>query len=211
MYSVDTEEKKISISFDAAWGAERTPDILDILDKYDIKTTFFVTGFWLENYPDVAEEISERGHEVENHSLTHPHMTNLDEQQIREEVERVHHQLYDITGEEPILFRPPFGDYDDLLVETLEDMDYYPIQWSIDSLDWQAPDANYIESIVLDEVEPGEIVLFHNNGTYTPEAVDNILKELIKEQGYEVVPISELIYKDNYYVEPTNGLQVPEN
>ena len=174
-------------------------------------TTFFVTGFWLENYPEKAKEIVERGHELENHSLTHPHMTNLEKEQVIDEVERVHHQILDLTEHEPHLFRPPFGDYNDLLVETLEEMDYYPIQWSVDSLDWQAPDAEYIERKILDEAERGDIILFHNNGTYTPDAVDTILEELIVQKEFEVVPISELIYKEDYEVDPDTGVQRQES
>ena len=193
----------------APWGAKNTDELLEILDDYNVKTTFFMTGFWIENYPEKVEKISDRGHEVENHSFSHSHMSKLNENQIKDDVEKVHHQINDLTGREPKLFRPPFGDYNNRLVTTLEEMDYYPIQWSIDSLDWQAPDYNYIVDKVLDDIHPGAIVLFHNNGTHTPEALKEILAHL-EEEEYEVVPISELIYKDNYYVDPTTGAQVKE-
>ncbi|ACB83948.1 polysaccharide deacetylase [Natranaerobius thermophilus JW/NM-WN-LF] len=162
----------------------------------------------------MGKEIVERGHELENHSLTHPHMTNLEKEQIEHEVERVHHQIVDLTGHEPELFRAPFGDYNNLLIDTLEEMNYYPIQWSLDSMDWQAPDADYIEKKVMDDVGAGDIILFHNNATYTPEALDTILEQLIgegEEEGYEIVPISELIYKDNYEIDTNTGVQKHES
>lgn len=206
IYYVETDANKIAISFDAAWGAAYTGKLLEILEEFDIKTTFFLTGFWIENYPQKVEEIAEKGHEVENHSYSHSHMSNFSKNQIEEDVKKVHEQIEEITGKEPQLFRPPFGDYNNRLIETLEEMDYYPIQWSIDSLDWQAPDYEYIVDNVTDEIHPGAIVLFHNNATHTPEALRTILEELEKEE-YEVVPVSELIYKDNYTVDPNTGAQ----
>ena len=137
-------------------------------------------------------------------------MSKLNENQIKDDVEKVHHQIHNLTDREPKLFRPPFGDYNNRLVKTLEDIDYYPVQWSIDSLDWQAPDHNYIVDKVTDEIHPGAIVLFHNNGAHTPEALRDILTWL-EENEYEVVPVSELIYKDDYNVDPNTGAQIKEN
>lgn len=206
IYYVDTEEKKVAISFDAAWGAKNTDELLDILNEFNIKTTFFLTGFWVENYPEKVEKIAKQGHEVENHSYSHSHMSNLSKNQIKEDVEKVHQQLEDLTGQEPQLFRPPFGDYNNRLIETLEEMDYYPVQWSIDSLDWQAPDYEYIVDKVMDELHPGAIILFHNNGTHTPEALRTILKNL-EEKEFDVVPVSGLIHRENYTIDPNTGAQ----
>ncbi len=200
IYSVDTEEKKVAISFDAAWGNTHTEPILDILDQYGIKTTFFLVKIWVDKYPEDVKMISERGHEVQNHSSTHPDMTTLSTEQIRKEIEDVGRSIEDITGVRPNLFRPPFGAYDNKVIETLEDMDYKVIQWSVDSLDWKEISADEIVERVLSQIEPGSIVLFHNDATHVEEYLPRILDELTT-QGYEVVPIGQLIYQDNYHID----------
>ncbi|MGO1470661.1 MAG: polysaccharide deacetylase family protein, partial [Tissierella sp.] len=116
IYSVEREDKKIAISFDAAYGDEYTIDILDILDKYKVKTTFFLVKFWVEDFPDKVEEIHKRGHEVGNHSATHPNMSELSSEQIAEELNSTGEEIYKITKEKPFLFRPPYGDYNDNLI-----------------------------------------------------------------------------------------------
>jgi len=200
IYGVETTEKKVAISFDAAWGAERTPEILDVLDRYGVKTTFFLVGFWIDAHPDVLREIDRRGHEIGNHTATHPHLNSLDKAVIKEELATVDEQVRALTGKKPILFRPPYGEYSNKVIEAAQELGYYTIQWSVDSLDWQdlTPDAIYRR--VVENIHPGAIVLFHNNATGTPAALPRIL-ETLKEQGYEVVPISQLIYRENYYLD----------
>mgnify|MGYP000849563963 CR=1 FL=1 len=205
IYSVGTEEKKVAISFDAAWGNSHTEPILDILDQYGIKTTFFLVKIWTDKYPEDVKEISSRGHEVQNHSATHPDMTTLSPEQIREEVEAAGAAIEALTCVKPNLFRPPFGAYDNKVIETLESLDYKVIQWSVDSLDWKEISADQIVERVLDGVEPGAIVLFHNDAVHVEEYLPRILDELIA-QGYEVVPIGQLIW-DNYHIDHT-GKQI---
>ncbi len=208
IYCVQTSDKKIAISFDAAWGADRTDELLQILDEYQIKTTFFLVGFWLENYPDVARRISDAGHELGNHSATHPHMSNLSAEQIRFELQSTHELIKEITGQEGRLFRPPFGEYNNRLIETAEEVGYMTIQWSVDSLDWRPLTAQEISDRVAKRIEPGSIVLFHNNGEQTPAALRKIL-EFCKQEGYAIVPISELLIKGEYYIDKNNGMMRP--
>ncbi len=208
IYSVETEEKKIAISFDAAWGNSHSKAILDILDQYGIKTTFFLVKFWAEKYPEDVKEISSRGHEVQNHSATHPDMTTLSPEAIREEAESTALTIEALTGTKPVLFRPPFGAYDNKVIETLEELGYKVIQWSVDSLDWKDITADQIVERVVSRIEPGSIVLFHNDAAYVEEYLPRILKE-VTEQGYEVVPISQLIYWENYHIDHT-GKQIPD-
>lgn len=192
IYKVDTPEKKIAFSFDATWGTEHTDRLLHMLDEHGVKTTFFLAGYWIEEHPDYVKKIAEAGHEVETHSYAHPHMNQLTKAQIREDLEKNHALLKDLTGKDPILFRPPFGEYSNKLIEVADEMGYFTIQWSIDSLDWKDVSAGFMVRRVLDGLAPGEIVLFHNAGKHTPEAVETLLPEL-KARGYEVVPIGELI------------------
>jgi len=111
IYCVDTEEKKIAISFDAAWGSDKTEDILSILKEHNVKTTFFLVAFWVDKYPDMVKRIDEEGHEIGNHSATHPNMSKLSEEKIREELTITSNKIEAITGKKVTLFRPPFGDY----------------------------------------------------------------------------------------------------
>jgi len=205
IYAVDIQEKKIAISFDATWGSTRTQTILNTLAKYEIKTTFFLTNIWLEKYPDLAREIARQGHEIGLHSATHLRMTDLSDEKALQELEDNAALITEITGQKPVLFRPPFGAYNNRIVQLVQEAGYVPIQWSIDSLDWKNLSADEIYRRVTTKMAPGAIILFHNDGANTPEALERIL-EYLKKEGYEVVPISDLIYKDNYYID-NNGIQ----
>jgi len=204
VYKVATTEKKLAISFDASWGATRTDRILDILDKYEVKTTFFLVNIWLEDYPDKAKEIVARGHEIGMHSASHPDFTKLNEEQIKKELLDNQKMIRDITGFEADLFRPPYGAYNNKLIQLCNELNIYPIQWSVDSLDWKSiSTADMVKRVT--RADAGDIILFHNDGANTPDALVEILKNF-KERGLKVVPISELIYKDDYYID-VNGVQ----
>ena len=207
IYSVESTEKVVALSFDAAWGADFTADILDTLARHDIKVTFFLVGFWVEKYPEVAKLISDAGHEIGNHSSTHPHMPTLTVEQIQFELSRTHDLIREATGQEPSLFRPPFGEYSNRVIETLAAMNYQTIQWSVDSLDWRENmTRDDILKRVTSRIHPGAIVLFHNNATHTPAALEPIILTL-KEQGYSFKPIGELLLKENWYIDKSNGMQ----
>lgn len=206
IYCVDTPDKKIAISFDAAWGTDFTYDILDTLDKYNVKTTFFLVDFWVKKHPDVVKEIARRGHEIGNHSTNHPYMSKLDEIQIIKELKTTEDSIKEITGKRTTLFRPPFGDYNDRLIRVCRDNGYYVIQWDVDSLDWKEYGVQPVVDRVTRNVKNGSIVLFHNNAKYVSEFLPIILEKL-QAEGYEIVPISELIYKDNFYMDNT-GKQI---
>ncbi|MGI6704150.1 MAG: polysaccharide deacetylase family protein [Clostridia bacterium] len=202
IYSVETEEKKIAISFDAAYGDQYTPQILDILDGYNVKTTFFLVGFWIDKYGEVLEEIHRRGHEIGNHSTTHPQMSKLTVEEIKKELETTAEKIKAVTGKDPILFRPPFGDYNNKVIETAQQLGYYSIQWDVDSLDWKEFGVEPVVDRVLKRVNNGSIVLFHNNAKYVADFLPIILDRLIKE-GYTIVPVSQLIIKENYFIDHT--------
>lgn len=206
IYCVDTDEKKIAISFDAAWGSDKTEDILKILKEHNVKTTFFLVAFWVDKYPDMVKRIDEEGHEIGNHSANHPNMSQLSEEKIREELTITSRKIEAITGKKVNLFRPPFGDYNNRVIRVSKELGYYVIQWDVDSLDYKDYGANAIVDRVISKVKNGSIVLFHNNAIFIREALPIILDKL-QEMGYEIVPISELIYKDNYYIDHT-GKQI---
>lgn len=206
IYCVQCEEKKVAISFDAAWGNDDTENLINILAEYDVPATFFVVGAWVDKYPESVKQLSDAGHRIENHSNTHPYMTKLSVEQMKNEIESCNQKIAGVTGRAPTLIRVPYGDYDNRVVETIESMKMYCIQWDVDSLDWKenaTPDTIYQK--VTKKVKNGSIVLFHNDAEYTPEALGNILKTL-KEQGYQFVFIEDLILKENYEIKH-DGMQ----
>ena len=199
IYSVETKDKKIAISFDCAWGNEHTKPILDILDQYHVKTTFFMVEFWAEKYPDDVLEISKRGHEIGNHSSTHPNMTKLSAEDMAKELKGAGDAIEKITGKKPTVFRPPFGAYNNSLVETCEANGYHVIQWDVDSLDWKNITTEQIVDRVTRNVKPGSIVLFHNNAEHVEDYLPSILSK-IQADGYKIVPVSQLILTKNYHI-----------
>ena len=202
IYSVRRDDNKASISFDAAWGNEDTQEIIDILAKYEVKATFFVVGEWVDKYPESVKALHDAGHEVMNHSDTHPYMTKLSAEDMLKQVNGCSDKIEKVTGVRPHLFRPPYGDYNDQVVDTLLENGYYTIQWSIDSLDWKDLSAKEITARVTGKMEAGSITLFHNAALHTPEALPSIL-DYAKEKGIELVKISELIYTENYKMDHT--------
>ncbi len=207
IYCVDTDEKKVSISFDAAWGNEQTQSLLDTLEKYNVKSTFFLVGDWVRNYPDDVKNIAKAGHDVGNHSNTHPYMTKLDENGIKSEIETCNSEIEKLTGKKPTLFRPPYGDYDNNVVDTIRGLGMYCVQWDVDSLDWKGLSAEEMCSRIKNNIKSGSIVLMHNGGENTPKALPLII-ESIRDLGYEIVPISELLPKGDYTTDHT-GMMIP--
>ncbi len=132
IYCVDTKEKKVALSFDAAWGNDDTQNILDILAKHEVKVTFFMTGGWIEKYPEDVKAIAAAGHDLGNHSENHKQMSLLSKEQCAEEIMKVHTRIKDLTGREMNLFRAPYGDYNNTLVSTARECGYYTIQWDVD-------------------------------------------------------------------------------
>ena len=199
IYCVQTEAPKVSLSFDAAWGNEDTNDLLSILAKHNVKTTFFMTGGWVESYPEDVKAISDAGHDLGNHSENHKQMSQLSAEECKDEIQKVHDKVKELTGKDMFLFRPPYGDYNDTLIEAANGLGYHVIQWDVDSLDWKDYGADAIVSKVVDHphLGNGSIILMHNGATYTKDALEQVITGLT-DKGYEIVPISELIYTENY-------------
>lgn len=135
IYCVETEKPQVAISFDAAWGADDTDTLLQILEENDVKTTFFMCGYWVDKYPEEVKKIAEAGHDLGNHSATHPHMSQLSKEQIKEELITTGNKIEELTGVKSELFRPPFGEYTNDVISTAEECGYYTIQWDVEGLD----------------------------------------------------------------------------
>ena len=134
IYCVETDSKKVALSFDAAWGNEDTAQILEILKKQDVHVTFFMTGGWIEKYPDDVKAIAAAGHDLGNHSENHKQMSQLSKEQCIEEIRKPHEKVKELTGVDMILFRPPYGDYNNTLIEAVNESGYHCIQWDVDTL-----------------------------------------------------------------------------
>ncbi len=210
IYSVGREDNKIAISFDCAWGVEHTDALLDGLQKRGVKATFFAVEFWVKEYPEYVKKIDEAGHEMGTHSATHAYMSKQSVEEITAELNSSSKAIKDITGKEVALFRPPYGDYNDALIETANGLGLYPVQWDVDSLDWKDLSAKDIAERVVGRVKSGSIILCHNNGLHTAEALGIILDTLLAK-GYTFVPIGELIYRENYEIDSTGKQILKEN
>lgn len=199
IYCVETDKPQISLSFDAAWGNDDTAKLLEILKKHNVKVTFFMTGGWIEKYPDDVKAIAAAGHDLGNHSENHKQMSQLSAEQCKDELMKPHEKVKKLTGKDMMLFRPPFGDYNDTLIQVCSENKYFPIQWDVDSLDWKDYDAATIIKKVTEHkhLGNGSIILCHNGAKHTAEALDEMLTTL-KMKGYELVPISQLIMKEGY-------------
>lgn len=210
IYCVQTDKPQVALSFDAAWGNEDTQRILDTLKENDIHATFFMTGGWVEAYPDDVKALADAGHDLGNHSENHKNMSQLSSSEIKSEVNTVTSKVEKITGIKMDLFRPPYGDYDNHVITNVKDCGYYPIQWSVDSLDWKNYGVQSIVDTVLNHkvLKNGAIILMHNGAKYTADALPKVIQGL-KDKGYEIVPISQLIYREKYHIEH-DGSQVSD-
>ncbi len=205
VYGVETDKKVIALTFDAAWGADKTQGILDVMEQYGAKGTFFLVGFWIDKYEKETKAIAEAGFDIGNHSRNHLNMPKLSENEIKNEIEYVNDRVFDLTGKKPKYFRAPFGDYSNKLMTSLEELNMVGVQWSIDSLDWKGLSAKQIYERVVPKAKSGDIVLFHNNSDHVLDALPLVLSAL-KGQGFEFVTLSQLVHTEGYTID-SNGIQ----
>ena len=205
IYSVQRDNRSVSLTFDAAWGNEDTDDLIRILGSYNVRATFFVVGAWVDKFPESVRALFDAGHEIMSHSNNHEHFTRLSESEIIENLNTANDKIEAVTGVRPHLFRAPYGEYDDHVIRTVKSIGMTTIQWNVDSLDWKKLSASEITNRVLKKMVPGSIVLFHNAAPNTPEALPGIIEALIAD-GYQIVPVSELLLTGEYRIDHT-GMQ----
>lgn len=207
IFGVSTNDMKISLTFDCAWENSDTMRLIDILDKYDVKATFFVTGDWCERYPDDVLSLYEKGHAIENHSNAHPHVQTISKDKLISDTLKCDEIIESVTGVRPTLYRAPYGEFSDSMLKVFEtDLPHKVIQWTADSRDWQGREAHDMAHTIITNTQSGGILLFHNDTINTPEALEIILPTLI-EEGYEFVLVEDLILWDNYTLNH-QGLQI---
>ena len=196
---INPEHKQIALTFDSGWEYENSGQLLDILDKYNVKATFFTRGLWAKDHPEIAADIVNRGHDLENHSLTHGHMTEMSDEEVENEIVKTTNIIKDITGFNADLFRPPYGEYDERILRILNEAGYpYTILWTVDSHDW-AKELNgviiteeYVIRRVLENASDGGIILMHIGGYETVNALPDIIDGL-KAESYYFVKVKEIL------------------
>lgn len=206
IYNVQTEEDKVAVTMNCAWSAEDIDDILKTLEENHVKITFFMVGDWVEKYPDAVKKISDAGHEIGTHSNTHPHVNKLTSEENLEELKISTEKIEKITGNKTDLYRTPYGEYNNTVINVANENGYYTIQWNLDTLDYEGLTGEQMWNRIKDKLEKGSIILSHNGTKHTAESLDMIIKN-IKSKGYKIVKVSELIYKEKYTVN-NNGTQI---
>lgn len=201
IYCTDDDDMRIALTINCAWGADDIPQILETLEKENIKCTFFVLGIWAEKNPDMLKKIYEQGHEIGNHSYSHRLPSRITVAQIEDEIDKCNDSIEKVLGFRTNLYRAPSGDHTEELLKLAERKGLYTIKWNVDSLDWKdSMSAKNIIDRVTGRTKTGSIILFHNDTKHTKDVLPEIITHL-KNEGYKFVKVSELIYKDDYYID----------
>ena len=190
-YSGNEESNKISLMINVYWGTEYLDGMLEILDKYDVKTTFFVGGTWAVKESDMLEKIYEKWHEIGNHGYTHKDQDKLNREQNQKEILTTHNIIKDLLNIDMNLFAPPSGAYSKTTVEVASNLGYQTIMWTRDTIDWRDKDADLIYSRAVKDAKGGDLVLMHPTEK-TLEALENIIITL-QEKGLKVTTVSDTL------------------
>jgi len=199
IYNVQTDENKVAISFDAAWGADKTLDILETCKTYNVKATFFLVGFWVEENLEVAKKIVENGFEIGLHSNTHRDFTKLSEEEIILEIQENQKIIKDNLEIDAKLFRCPYGAYNDKVIKTVRGLGLEVVQWDVDTLDWKGLSATEIAGRINNRAKKGSIILCHNNADHIVQGI-KLAFETMKLKDFEIVPVGELIYTNDFTI-----------
>ena len=206
IYNVETNEKKVAFTMNCAWNADDIDSILQTLKENNTKITFFMVGDWIDKFPDMVKKIYEEGHEIASHSNTHPHVNNLTYEQNIEEIEKSNDKIEKITGKKTKIYRAPYGEYNNTVIKAAQDKGYYTIQWNLDTLDYTGLTGDEMWNRIGDKLKSGDIILSHNGTKHTADSLDMLIKN-IKQKGYEIVRVSDLIYLENYTIN-SSGTQL---
>ncbi|MFJ7638466.1 polysaccharide deacetylase family protein [Peribacillus sp. NPDC097225] len=200
IWEVNTQEKIVAITFDDGPHPDYTPQILDLLAKYNAKATFFVAGNKVKSYPDVLKREIKEGHEIANHTYTHPYDRNITAHRLSSELDDTDKIIWDLARYKPSLYRPVGGFHNDTIINTAVNKGFKVVLWSWhqDPKDWARPPANKISNHIIKSLRPGDIILLHDwsDRPQTVRALETTLAYLYKN-GYECVTVSELLYRSN--------------
>lgn len=202
IYSVATNDKIAAIGINCAWDDSGLDGLLAMLEKRQVKATFFMVGDWCEKYPDAAKKIAQAGHEIGSHSHTHPDMTTLGKEQILSQLAQSKTVIDQTCGTDITLFRPPSGAYNDLSIATAREAGWEVIQWSNDSLDWKGLSVDEISARVTGQAAPGDIMLFHLGKENMAPALERVV-DTLSADGYRFLTVGEMVYPEPYQIDHT--------
>jgi probable sporulation protein (polysaccharide deacetylase family) len=191
IYRGRADSKQIAFACNLVWGTEYIPKMLKIFDAEDVKITFFIGGDWAQKNPDVLKQIYHKGHEIGNHGYSHKHHKQLNRDQNNDEILKTEKVIQDILGVKTVLFAPPYGEFNDTTVEVADSLGYKTIMWTIDTIDWKNPGADYIFKKVTKKAENGAIVLMHPT-VNTVDVLPSLIKAL-KESGFKVTTVGRVL------------------
>lgn len=191
LYQVNTTKPLAALAINVAWGEEYIPDLLQALKEAETTATFFMVGDWAEQFPDITAAIAADNHELGNHSWSHPYPTQIESEELAEEISKTEKLIQELTGQKCSLFAPPYGEWDKEVVLTAAKLGYRTVMWTIDTIDWQQPGVDTIVRRVLDNLVPGSIILMHPTDQ-TVKALPQILSGA-KEKGFKFITVSQLI------------------
>lgn len=191
IYQGRQNEKKVAFACNVFWGEEFLPQMLDVLQQNDIKITFFIGGSWAKRYPDLLKEIYNRGHELGNHTYSHPHPNSITKLKNQEQILKTETLVQELTGYKTTLYAPPYGEFNDIVLNAATELGYITIMWSIDTIDWQRPPVEALKNRVLNKLHNGAIILMHPTDP-TAKALPDLIRE-IQNKGYTITTVSDII------------------
>lgn len=207
IYNVNKDTNEVAITFNCAISGD-VDKILQILEEYNVKATFFMLGSWADDHHEEVTAIFEAGHEIGNHSYSHNDMPSMNYDDIMLDIQKCNETVRNITGHSPTLFRTPSDSYDNKTISAAENLGMYTIQWDVDTLDWKNISADEIVTRVTSKVKSGSIIQMHTGTAHTAEALGEILNYLYSN-GFKLVTVGELIYHESYHID-NNGMQISE-
>lgn len=199
IYSVETPDKAVALTFDCAWGADDIDTIIEILEANDVYATFFTVGDWVKKYPDAVKNLYDSGMEIGNHSYSHAHVNKLSLEDNVDDMKKCNELIESITGEKVKFYRGPYGEYNNTVMKAAESLTMQVIQWDVDTLDYEGKTPDEMCQRIKKKIRNGSIILMHNDTKYTACGLQQIINK-IKEEGYEIIPLQALVLKDNYEI-----------
>lgn len=189
---VPSAKGMMALTINVDWGNDELLKMLDVLDRHQVKATFFLTGRWAKLYPDLAREIADRGHEIGNHGLSHAHPTQLTREQLVELIAGNNAVLENATGVAPVpLFAPPYGEQNQRVVQVAAELGYFTTLWTLDTIDWQNPSPETILQRIVPKAKDGAIVLMHPK----PQSLEALSRMIagIEEKGFTLLPLWQMM------------------
>jgi polysaccharide deacetylase family sporulation protein PdaB len=199
IYSVETDDKKVALTFDCAWGASDIPAIIDVLEKNNVKATFFLVGTWIDEYSEEVKMIADKGHDIGNHSDSHAHVSKLSYEANLDDMRKCNKKIEEITGQGVTLYRGPYGEYSNNVISAAKELYMFVIHWDVDTLDYTDKTPDEMCDRIKSKIRNGSIILMHNDTKYTASGLQQIIDE-VQSLGYTFEKVSNLIYTEDYKI-----------